>query len=1336
MLFFEDSSFTYSFIDYSELTHYHAKALTQAQKQAIQLKKHSYKVHALGASELCRIIARDPQITHYNFYLGEQQGTDAKSYQMLMYQNIYPKIDMVFYFENHQLKYDFRLKKGAKIKHIQLLYEGLDQIKLNKGALFLKTSVAQIVEEKPVSYRIKTKTHIPERVDYHLKGNRLTFSCDNTDKSTPLIIDPVLIFSSYSGSNSDNFGMTATYDSFGNLYAGGIAFSQGYPTTIGAFQTSYANSSFDDFTDVVISKYAADGSTLMYSTYLGGDGTETVHSMVADANDQLYIYGATSSSDFPTSSNAFDQSFNGGSGVDFASNGANFENGTDIFISKFNTNGTALLSSTYLGGSQNDGVSYNTPIETSFEDLVYNYGDQFRGEIILDNNQNPMITSATRSNDFPMVNGFEQSFQGVQDGIVVKMNPDLSAILWSTYLGGSNKDAGYSLKTDLANNVYVTGGTNSTDFHSSPNALHTNYQGGDADGFVIKINANGSSFINSTYIGTSSYDQSFFIEVDQFNNPYILGQSLGSMPVTPGVYSNSNSKQFIAKLNTNLSAFEFSSVFGNGNGSVNFSPSAFLVDQCNNIYISGWGGRLGSTQAMTGMPTTFDAFQANSPNGYDFYIAVFESGMQSLTYGSYFGGNQSDEHVDGGTSRFDKKGVVYQSVCAGCGGSSDFPTTPGVVSNTNNSSNCNNGTFKFDFENIVISSFTTSDTSFCGPTLVSLNNQSVGADQYIWDFGNGSTSTGTIDTSVWYTQPGTYTINLIAIDTTCDISDTTQSVISILDPLDYTPLNDTIICASDSIYLTAVDQNFSGTVEWSFNPQFSNPVIGPSFGFNVLQSTTLYIKITSGNCEELDTVTVFLEDFNFSYSTAPATCGACDGAAIISTTQPYTYQWDSNADNQNTSTAFNLCPGNYTVTLSTQNCDTAQTILVEDTADLALEITTNPANCFGDCDGSAQITHLGGDPPFSYIWSNTSTTQNPSNLCAGTHTVTITDANLCVAIRSIEIAEPAALTIASTSIDSIDCHNDCNGSIEIVISGGVPGYNMQWSNGSTNAQLSSLCAGVYNVSVTDNNNCMIDSSFTLLNPPLLDFSINYSEFICFNFCEGFAEFSVNGGTSPYTYSVGNFGSTSPEFDELCLGEYQVKVTDNNGCIQTDSIQISATNFDAFNLNLQANPDTIYEFTSSEISAAPEEPGTFSWINEGFQNPSDLSQIVSPNQTTDYIFRSYDTNDSLCYFDSVVTVHVIQYICNDPQIFVPNAFTPNGDNTNDILYVNGRLLTEFYFTIYNKWGEKIFESNDITNGWDGTYKNKEMDAGVFDYYLKAVCPNKEEAFLKGNITLIR
>ena len=342
-----------------------------------------------------------------------------------------------------------------------------------------------------------------------MDNNILSFDLPNGyDVSLPLIIDPLLVFSSYSGSTYDNWGNTATYDQRGNVYSGGtvrMLYGFNFPVSPGAFQEDLGG-----LWDIGILKFDSTGSRLLYGTYLGGSGTETPFSLIVNNKNELIVYGITGSNDYPITENAYSKVFLGGDSVTNALGnynsgnlGISYTTGSDFFIARISADGSQLLSSTFLGGSNNDGIN-NAP---GFP-LSRNYGDEFRGEVNIDSEDNIYLAGNTSSIDFPIVGGFQTDYGGgTQDGIIVKLSPDLSNIIWSTFLGGSRADAAYGIKVSKDTLSFVTGGTMSVDFPVSPNAIKTGF-GGDIDGFITSISAQGSSLINSTFLGTNDYDQS------------------------------------------------------------------------------------------------------------------------------------------------------------------------------------------------------------------------------------------------------------------------------------------------------------------------------------------------------------------------------------------------------------------------------------------------------------------------------------------------------------------------------------------------------------------------------------------------------------------------------------------------------------------------------------------------------------------------------------------------------------------------------------------------------------------------------------------------------------
>ena len=861
-LFLEENALTFNFVDASSFTHQH-----EAKAQNDSLSAHAYRWEFLKANTPV-ISYSKPLEGKHNYFTNRQRVSNLKKYQKVTYNDLYDGIDYTIYTYGDGLKYDWIVHPNAKPSDIKMKLEGVDQIDLREGRLHLHTSLNLITEERPFAYQWIDNEKVDVECQFILKNKKLSFDFpDGYNPNYELIIDPEMIFSSYSGSVASNFGYTATYDDYGFLYAGGTAYDIGYPITVGAYQTAYNGGIVGN--DVVLTKYDTTGSFLIYSTYLGGSGDEVPHSLIV-YEEELFVLGTTGSADFPVTENAFDNTFNGGPLLAVNGVGVNYSNGCDIYVSRLSDDGGELLSSTFLGGTDNDG--FNSSLS-----LRYNYADQMRGEIDIDSEGNCYIASSTFSNDFPIVNSLIQpANNGGQDGVLVKMDNSLETILWSSYWGGSSDDALYSLALDDDNNIYAAGGTSSTNLTTSATAYASDYLGGSVDAFVTHFSNDGGNIINSTYFGSDQYDQSYFIELDNDGEVYLLGQSLApnNTLVFNAVFSQPNSGQFVCKLSSDLSSLEFSTVFGSGSGGIDISPTAFLVDACNRIYCSGWGGatndatNLGPGGNTLNLVTTFDAFQSDT-DGSDFYLIIFEDNANTLSYASFFGGDQAEEHVDGGTSRFDKKGTVYQSVCAGCGGFSDFPTTDGAYSSTNGAS-CNNAVFKFDPD------FPLTIANFFAPSLtcdweVTFENLSIGDNNsYSWDFGDGTTSTETTPIHT-YTAEGVYEVTLITNDpTTCNLTDTLRKSITI-DKNENSELSDLFICKDDSVLLNPTTQ---ADFEYQWFPATG---LEDSFEASTTASpstTTEYYLIGQyENCFDSIRQLVEVSDVNLVYDPQAEICG-------------------------------------------------------------------------------------------------------------------------------------------------------------------------------------------------------------------------------------------------------------------------------------------------------------------------------------------------------------------------------------------------------------------------------------------------------------------------------
>ncbi len=1201
-LYLEQNQLTYNFFDENGLQEYfHAHNQREPKTGLNKLKCHSYQVKFIGGNTK-NLKPDKKQVTYYNYFLGVDKtkwASNVFSYELINYSSLYNGVDLVFYTSQESLKYDFIVQPNSNPSQIKFEYKGVNSINLSKGRLQIKTSVNKIIEEKPYAYQLINGEQVEVTCNYTLVNGVVGFEFPNGyDSSKELIIDPTLIFSTFSGSTSNNFGYTATFDRDGFLYSGSTAFGAGYPTTVGAYDISFNAG----IVDVAISKYDTTGTSMIYSTFVGGTSDELPHSMITNSNDELFVYGTTSSLDFPYTTGCYDSVFNGGTALNLTNGlGVNFINGSDIFVFRLSNAGNNLMASTLIGGSGNDGLN-----STTANNLRYNYADEVRGEIEIDKNNNIYVVSCTRSLDFPVSSGAFQQVHGGSDldGLIFKMDNKLSTLIWSSYLGGNGDDAAYSVALDRNDNAYVAGGTNSNNFIKSPKAIDTSFTGVRADGFITKINITGSTVLASTYYGTDAYDQIYFIELDRRDSVYVFGQTdkMDSSFIKNAGYFTFNSGQFVTKMSPNLDTIEWSTVFGSGGGGPNISPTAFLVDVCNKIYLSGWGGTtnlFGTTNnaiATTGMDVTTGAYQS-STDGSDFYLMVLESDASNIFYGSFFGGNQSAEHVDGGTSRFDRNGKMYQSVCAGCGGNSDFPIfpSPGAHSDTNGSS-CNNAVFKFDFNlPITIADFNHNPVSCLGDTTF-FTNRSLRGTSFQWFFGDG---TGSIAYSPFhvYTNPGNFTVTLIVSDTSaCNFSDTIRKQVTILSDSSWMLTNDTI-CDSSFKQIGFLPSN-NPTITYNWSPSIglsdstiSNPIASP---FN---TTTYQLLISNGICTDTISLTVVVTKLQLLVPNDTTLCVTGTPISITANTLGTTsvYQWSSNplfSDTINTSLSnpiLTVSPSvstTYYIRVGSNGCFLEDTIRV---------------NVF-----TSQFTITG-----------------PDAVCFG---------------------DTFQLSVSSNSTDSLS-------------------YN--WSP----------------------------------NPEII--------------------------TGDFTPAI----TTSPNGTTI----YTVTITNPQGCVIALTKRVYVSPLPTLALGATADKDTIFEGQSVQLYSLPN-GFSYSWSpsstlnNSTFQNP-----IATPSRTTTYRVRVTDTG---CVRTATITIYLIDVVCGPPDLYIPNAFTPNGDGDNDELLVRGNNITKMTLRVYHRWGEKVFETSNLNEGWDGTYKGKECDPAVFVYYLDIECKGGETYQEKGNVSLIR
>jgi gliding motility-associated-like protein len=1241
-MYVEKQGFTYF------LTDMHTQHGHEDEASNEPTKAHVVRTHFTGSNPQAKTLESQPSGHYRNYFIGADSThwkSGIHSLAAVTYTDFYPEIDLELSGIGTHFKYSFQVAAGKNPEIIRMEIEGADRVFIDAaGNLHTIHSLGEITESAPQAWTVgKDGQKTPVAVQFVLHNNVITYAFPTGyNLSEKLVIDPQLTFSTFTGSTVDNWGFTAAPDASGNLFAGGIAFGAGYPVTTGAFDGTYNGGTGQFPLDVAISKFNSSGTNLLFSTYLGGSNNETPHSIVVGNNNELYVLGVTGSANFPMTAQTYDNTFN--TGPTIIENSLQF-GGTDLYIARFNAAGTSLLSSTYVGGTSTDGINQGF--------LHYNYGDQFRGEIIIGSGGNVYVASTTRSSNFPVVSGIQSALGGEQDAVLFKMNPTLNTMLWSTYFGRSGSETGNALELASNGDVYLTGGTSSPSLNFSGGHQNSN-AGGISDGYIARFSGTALALLSGTFIGTSGYDQSYFIQLDPDNNVYVYGQTNGNMPLSPGVFGVANSGQFIRKYPPNLSVLNWNTTIGSGSGEVEISPTAFLVSNCYDIYISGWGGIVNhNAQAVfsssSGFPVTSDAYQG-ATNGNNFYLAVLDDDAVSLQYATFMGGmSSSNNHVDGGTSRFDKSGRVYHAVCGACqGNATGFTTTPGVWSPTNNSPNCNLAAFKFELSTRepVIND---PDPLICMPDPVVFNNNSSNGNSFFWDFGDNTTSTE-INPTHLYTQTGNYTVTLIVADSSgCFDPDTTIFEISLGDFHAEVISPTEIICPGVPYQFEA-----SGGSVYNWEPagvldnaHVHNPIA-------TINETTDFTVIISDSCGS-DTVTVTLSVYpaDIHVSNDTISCSGDSVALFASGGLQYLWSPATFLDNPTSSTpiAFPLQTITYNVAITT----TDDCILHEDVviSILMARPVPNMPDTLPLCTGfSTTITVSGGE---TYAWSPP------------------------VAITP--------LTGATVTLSPVDDQL----------------YYCDFTN---------ACG-------TERDSLFVDVRFPNINA--------YNDTIV---CpDQPVPLRATGGVS-YIWSPA--GSLKPATGPSVVARpyqstnYFVIGSDENGCI--DSANVSVTLFPR--PFIQTCPD-VYAFFGDEIqlSANSVTSGPYIW------SPAEYLSCVVCDQP--FVLLKRNATYTVSYTDdNGCTASDIVRIFFDGILYVPNTFTPGEDGFNRVFQAIGGNITDFEMQIFNRWGELVRTLHTMDESWDGTYDSKPCPDGTYVWKIAYKDLSGNRKLLTGHVNLLR
>lgn len=590
----------------------------------------------VGANANATVTGLDKQQTVSNYFVGSdpsQWHTGIANYGQVEYQNLYSGISATFHGSQRQLEYDFNIAPGADPNQIQWQITGASGLSIDSsGNLLIHTAGGDLMEKAPNIYQNVNGTQVAVSGHFVLEGSdRVGFAVGSYDTSLPLVIDPLLSYSTYLGSSGGGAdGEAIAVDSAGSAYVAGRTNATNFPTTPGSYQTTLAGS-----TDVYVTKFSADGKSLLYSTYLGGTNSEFPSAIAVDASGNAYVVGVTQSTDFPVTPGAFQTAYAGGL--------------RDAFVTKLNAAGTALVYSTFLGGSDFDN------------------GD----DIAVDTAGNAYVVGQTVSTDFPTTAGaFQTVIAGSSDGYVTKLNPAGSALVYSTYFGGSSSDSAQSIAIDSSGNAYFTGQTFSANLPTTAGAFQPTIGGGQ-DAFATKLNASGTALVYSTYLGGGSDEDGFGIAVDSSGSAYITGDTESTnYPTTPGAFQTTLRgvvDAIVTKFNPAGTSLAYSTYLG-GSGQEN--GEGIVVNGAGEAFVVGFTN-------STNFPTTPGALQSTYGGGSaDSFLARLNAAGSSLVYSAYQGGSASDT---GRGVALDSAGNAYVT---GDTQSTNFPVSAGAFQTT------------------------------------------------------------------------------------------------------------------------------------------------------------------------------------------------------------------------------------------------------------------------------------------------------------------------------------------------------------------------------------------------------------------------------------------------------------------------------------------------------------------------------------------------------------------------------------------------------------------------------------------------------------------------------
>jgi gliding motility-associated-like protein len=1098
-----------------------------------------------------------------------------------------------------------------------------------------------------------------------------------------------LLWAKQWGSPGADWTYSVQLDTAGNVcVCGTFSLTADFDPGPGTFNMT-ASGSYDGF----VLKLDPNGN-FIWAIQITGPGPQWITAMRPAQNGDIIVAGFTSGvTDFDPGPATYNLS----------------TTANDAFVARYDFSGN-LVWVKLIGGSSN--------------------GDEWAFGLAMENNGNLLITgSFWGTTDFDPGPGVFSltAASGVTDIYVAKLDAAGNFIWARAFSGNSNNNKGNCVFPDSSGNVYITGEFRGTcDFDPGPGINNLTVPANNQEDFFLTKLDSAGNLIWAFALGRYGTERGYSLGIDTLQNIFVTGclasdsidfdPTSGTYWVGPGFNTLSS---FVAKYSPSgsiICAFYIEST-----NITKWTMSQQLIVKGETAYLTG------------GYRSNFDfdlcppQHILNNVGNDDVYVTAYNfhncNCSIPLTSTSSSSNVQCNGACDGFASVNAQGGALPYTY-------SWLPT--GGTNNT--SSNLCPGTYTCIVTDAVGDSVSIAFT-ITQPT--ALNTGITGTDLLCNSVCNGSAQLSVSGGSPGYTYNWSNSQSTTTISALCAgsysvlVTDangcTSSQSISITQP---TPLVASVSatptpCYSNSGAVATNASGGTGTLSYLWQPGgYSTPSVSN------LAAGIYTVTITDQNgCTQVlsDTVISIGAPVTIATGIIDVVCHSdSTGAATVnaSGSGPFTYQWSPFGGNN--SGATNLTAGTYTVLVTdNQGCTQTQLVSISEPTSISVSVSKSNDSCTTGS-GSISLVTAGGVGPYTYLWSNSQSSSVITGLSGGTFSVTITDSNGCTLDTSASIISTVAPALSVASFNDVLCFGDSTGSATVGAIGGTGPFNFVWQPfGSTAASASGLSAGTYSVIVTGADGCA-DSIALAINQPLqLLVTCQSADENC-NYQDGSAFVNASGGIGTYNYVWSNSSSGDSIF-QLSAGTYSVVITDQNGCSEMCSVTVNTT------ATANADAGTDINIVEGQTAVLYGSGGVYySW-----QPASDVAcntcaaTVASPSVTTTFVLT---VTDSAGCMDVDTIVVFVEIPCDD--IFVPNAFSPNGDGQNDFLYVRGDCIETFTFSVYNRWGEKVFQTSDQSVGWDGTWRGVACENAVFTYLVEGYSTNADPFKVTGNVSLVK